>query len=36
MKLFARLAEENVGFIDWTPFIPKVGRSAFVIEISNC
>ena len=24
MKLFARLAEENVGFIDWTQYIPKV------------
>ena len=25
MKLFARLAEENVGYIDWTKHIPKVG-----------
>jgi len=24
MKLFARLAEENVGFIDWTQYIPKI------------
>eukprot|EP00794_Sanderia_malayensis_P017775 gene17775-19551_t len=24
MKLFARLAEENVGYIDWTPYIPKI------------
>ena len=24
MKLFARLAEENVGFIDWTEYLPKV------------
>lgn len=25
VNLFARLANDNIGYIDWDPYIPQVG-----------
>lgn len=29
VNLFARLATDNIGYIDWDPYVPKVIREVF-------
>lgn len=35
MKLFARLAEDNIGFIDWGKYVNRVSSNLSTVTITN-
>ena len=36
VNLFARLANDNIGYIDWDPYIPKVGSAFTPLQADSC
>lgn len=33
VNLFARLANDNIGFVDWTPYIPTVSHEQDYVDV---
>lgn len=36
VNLFARLANDNIGYVDWTPYIPTVSHQRDYVHMKVC